>query len=69
MKLFTTLVVFVLLSVVLFAHSGHGAAEHQTGFWHFIVNPIHFLPIIAVLGFVIYLVSKKFSLKKVEENK
>lgn len=61
------LVVLTALSpVTIFAHPGHGNHNAQS-ILHYIATPTHLLPLILVVGFVVFILVKR-SLNKSEQK-
>lgn len=51
------MVVTCLQSTVAVAHEGHGHASWQTGVMHYVLNPVHAIPVLLV-GCVALLVGR-----------
>jgi hypothetical protein len=64
-KLLSLLCCFMTLSVGLFAHPGHGTGQSDPhGIFHYLSSLEHLIPLLTVLGLILFAIMKKRAASK-----
>ncbi len=64
-KLLSLLCCFLTLSVSLYAHPGHGTSQADPhSIFHYLVSLEHLIPLLTVLGLILFAIMKKRTASK-----